>query len=267
MTECLAQLVRGSLTIRADHSLLARCYRWCVARLFRVNLFGDVYERLAEWHIGPPLSKNRRNWHLRIERTRILFIHVPKTGGTSISRTLYGSSIRHWSARYYVAAIPKLIDSLTVFTVIRDPVERFLSAYCYSINGGGDEAPIAKVFRSKYMGLESVDQALDQIEKAASPYDLDPIFRRQTWFICKSDMSILPQIVIPFELLESVYDVVPGFPRRPLGHLNRRKGVPPQLSKFQIERIRRYYAEDVRLSEMAREGFKRGAHEKLPRIA
>jgi hypothetical protein len=61
-----------------------------LARLFGVRKVADIHEKLADFGLAVPLgAKARRRLEL-IDRTGILFIHVPKNAGTSISSALYG---------------------------------------------------------------------------------------------------------------------------------------------------------------------------------
>lgn len=86
---------------------------------------------------------------LRINGKNILFIHVPKTGGSAIAEyyrkyttfSLERFQIGHWDKpcipRHYHGALlermisPDLID--VAFMVVRDPVERFVSDYKFYV--------------------------------------------------------------------------------------------------------------------------------------
>ncbi|WP_298972549.1 sulfotransferase family 2 domain-containing protein [uncultured Roseobacter sp.] len=54
----------------------------------------------------------------------VVFIHIPKTGGTSVRKALNGGIVQR-----YFGHIPDRYDGLFRFTIIRDPRERFLSAF------------------------------------------------------------------------------------------------------------------------------------------
>lgn len=66
-----------------------------------------------------------------------IFIHIPKTAGISIFMSLYGikgghSSISRWEEKIGKRKLEKYFK----FTVIREPTERFISAYNFLLNGG-----------------------------------------------------------------------------------------------------------------------------------
>jgi len=69
-----------------------------------------------------------------INNKRILFIHIPKTAGTSILSCLNDGKdfkIKHSLLKTYPSAI---LDSFIVFSVIRNPFDRFVSQWLYHTN-------------------------------------------------------------------------------------------------------------------------------------
>lgn len=72
---------------------------------------------------------------------KILFIHIPKTGGVSINRTLLNSlGGGHKSYIEYKREIEEnIFNELFIFSFVRNPVDRFLSAYNFLYGGGYDK--------------------------------------------------------------------------------------------------------------------------------
>ena len=70
-------------------------------------------------------------WH------NAIFIHIPKNGGTSILKALNMAPRRlHLPWYIYRQANKSFYDKAYKFAVIRDPLERLLSAYAYFLTGG-----------------------------------------------------------------------------------------------------------------------------------
>ena len=67
-----------------------------------------------------------------------LFIHIPKNAGTSISSVLYGRNLPHFTIEFYQKISPDIVNSVESFSVIRNPVDRFLSACKFILSGKTD---------------------------------------------------------------------------------------------------------------------------------
>ena len=76
-------------------------------------------------------------------RTESIFVHIPKTGGMSVARALYGDKLGHGShhsiADYQVAFSAREFRRYFKFTFVRNPWDRAYSAYSFLRRGGMDE--------------------------------------------------------------------------------------------------------------------------------
>jgi len=77
--------------------------------------------------------KFRKSWDQIPLDSDFLFIHIPKTGGSTLGKALYGDYINHVSARIHQLLDPDRYARMTVFTVVRHPAERFISAINHCI--------------------------------------------------------------------------------------------------------------------------------------
>ncbi len=69
---------------------------------------------------------------------KALFIHVPKTAGTSVQRSLFGREVvGHQTFRQYELASPRRqLTSLFKFAFVRNPWDRLVSAWAFLRDGG-----------------------------------------------------------------------------------------------------------------------------------
>ncbi|WP_417536884.1 hypothetical protein [Methylophaga sp.] len=143
-------------------------------------------KRLTSKKLGLPLRRE-------VHGSDLLFIHVPKNAGTTISTQLYGGHIGHRSARYYQSCDPDFFSRTKSFAIYRNPVDRFVSAFKYARKGGSQIVPASKhVIRF----ANSFDTARDCAQHIATlgsmaRDQLDPVFRSQSWYLCGDDQRLL----------------------------------------------------------------------------
>ncbi len=65
----------------------------------------------------------------QFRRDGAIFIHVPKCAGSALLDAWLGFQTGHVTAAEYRAADPRFFDRAYVFAFVRDPVDRFVSAY------------------------------------------------------------------------------------------------------------------------------------------
>lgn len=82
---------------------------------------------------------------------KCIFIHIPKTAGLSISKTLFGNYAgTHLSINHYIAKFGrKTVDKYFKFTFARNPWERLYSAFTFLKRGGINEKDME--FADKYL--------------------------------------------------------------------------------------------------------------------
>lgn len=219
-------------------------------RMFGVHLVGDIRERLSAAGVRPPLTAARRTRLRSIRQAGALFIHIPKNAGMSVSNALYGLQVKHASVRYYDCIAPELLDSVPSFALIRDPRDRFLSAWRYGRAGGTAHNRVSMPFRKTYMGFRGIDCALDHLESVRSIYQLDHIFRPQSWYIADRDGEIMVDRLFLLTDMSRASAAMPHLLPAAIPHLNRTATGKTTLTRMQEERLRALYPQDFRLFEM-----------------
>lgn len=82
----------------------------------------------------------------RIFETNMVFVHVPKCGGKSVVRDVYGLAEHDWFGHagisFYRAILgPKRFNAAFKFAFLRDPVGRCLSGFKFRQRGGFQSPP------------------------------------------------------------------------------------------------------------------------------
>ncbi|WP_246376268.1 sulfotransferase family 2 domain-containing protein [Gluconacetobacter aggeris] len=218
-----------------------------VTRLMGFRLPTDIHEWTARAGIRLPMGVKRRERMALIARRGVLFVHVPKNAGTSIATALYGRALSHESIRYFQGVVPDLVRDLPSFAILRDPVERFLSAYSYARNGGTRDRMVAPAFRDRYMGFQSLDDALDHVEQARSVYGMDHIFRPQSWYVTGRAGKPAVRHLLRIQDVAHLSDLMPELGPIRLPRLN--EGRPHSLvpTDRQRARIQAIYRQDIAL--------------------
>ena len=101
---------------------------------YKVNLksaFVFVKKAARASYIG--LLLERVIVRISVMRTNTIFIHIPKCGGMSFSKSLYGLSLGHKDVEYFR---PLFKTGREIIFIYRDPVDRFRSAWNYALYSG-----------------------------------------------------------------------------------------------------------------------------------
>lgn len=239
-----------------------------IAAVMGVRMTDDVYERLSDFHCGNALLLGSgRRIPLRVIRDRgLLFIHIPKNAGTSISTALYGMPISHRTIRYYQTFAPELFHHVKSFAVLRNPVDRFLSALEFGRRGGTEDVGTHPRFWADYARFKSVDWVLEYIERQIrrSPYQLDNPLRPQSWFVRGHDGEIAVDALFLLERFERVKEFLAAFGCREVGHANRTDRIVNELLPAQVSALQELYRDDFALVERVRSATRDCPAEKAP---
>lgn len=91
---------------------------------------GYMLSALPFWAIRPAIRYYYGNvWNELPDKAKVLFIHIPKCAGTSVTRVLYDKDMGHRPAALYLAADSVRFNSIPSFAIIRNPYDRFCSIF------------------------------------------------------------------------------------------------------------------------------------------
>jgi Sulfotransferase family len=213
----------------------------------------DIYDKFctsfpaamrAFWWRIPPAMRARN----------LIFVHVPRVAGTSIVQALYGEGcIHHYSMRYYRAVHPQFARKAGSFALLRDPFERFASAYAFVRAGGTSASRLSDVFVRQTSGVRTVDDYLCFLEGRRA-LDLDFVMRPQSWFICdcESSMPLVKNLFLLGEDAAALSAYLAPQKVGPLPWLNRAPRPALLLNAGQRRRVELLYADDFVLIDSVR---------------
>lgn len=142
------------------------------------------------------------------DKHRFVYIHIPKTGGKSVSRMLGVTRTVHLGVRDYEILLGEKINEYTFLATVRDPIQRFISAWNYILQGGNGskENLLRRDILNSYGDINSF--ILEGVE--SSGLINHNFFRSQVSFI-KNDSGHIDDSVtiIKVENLSEVSSVIP----------------------------------------------------------
>lgn len=221
--------------------------------LFGVDQYADIFERLA---LAPRTGAfswalPERRLPADIAEAPLLFIHVPKNGGTSVKRALYRSDPGHATLRYYERFFPASLAHKETLALIRDPVDRFLSGFDFLMNGGGGDVRIQPRPLRRMQQVRTTDDFLDFIETAGGDWlKVDTFARPQHWYIANSRNQIGVNHLWLLERSKPLTEFLGVYGIQTLPHANRTRRQDRSLTEEQIERLKRLYPEDFALYDL-----------------
>lgn len=222
-------------------------------RLFGAWYEEDIYDQFCVRF--PHLMRLFRGRIPHAMRARnLVFVHVPRVAGTSIVRALYGQGcIHHHSMRYFAALDPAFARDADSFALLRDPFDRFASAFAFVRAGGADDSRLSDVFLRQTETLKTVDDYLSFLE-GRGPLDLDFVMRPQSWFVTDAGAGevLVKDLFLLGEDSAALADYLAPHGAGQLPWLNRAPREHLLLTQSQRRRIERLYADDFALIDSVR---------------
>lgn len=182
------------------------------------------------------------------ERYKCIFIHVTKSAGTSIAKSLFNELPYHYTAiQYRVIFGRKTFENYFKFAFVRNPWDRLYSAYSYLCGGGWDKND-AEWYRKNLSRISDFNAfVLDWLEPENLKNHLH--LMPQSHFICDSRDRPLLDYLGYFETLPKDFDYISqqiGC-KGQLSHFNasKRKNYTEVYSKDAIEKVGFLYRRDI----------------------
>jgi len=129
----------------------------------------------------------------------VIYIHIPKTGGTSIRRSIIKDRDNsHSTAIAYRRKDPEFFSTAYKFTIVRNPLDRVVSMYHYSTQRKKKH----KIFESQCF-LDFCNELRDNFCRAIGPATFP-----QFYWITDEYGKIMVDDIFPFEHIAPAIEIV-----------------------------------------------------------
>lgn len=193
------------------------------------------------------------------DETESLFVHIPKTAGISVYKSLYAQSALygHAPALAFQFRDPIKFDKYFKFSFIRNPTERFASAF-YFLKAGGLTAQDDAWSSLNLFGIETPDDLLVSMQ---NPFRRAAIiswkhFIPQSWYISGRDRAISLDFIGRVDSFEqSLLEISKRLDRPPCSTVQINRSSRPRITRLHPEaqrRLERIYHSDFELFESLR---------------
>jgi len=177
-----------------------------------------------------------------------LLVHIPKTGGTSISRRLYGRNLPHHRAISWQRRFEFDYDDWCRFAVLREPVSRFLSAWRFTKAGGSSMILNSRFEMAQLAPMEPLEGLLERFENDPDLLRAVPAFRPQVEFVTDIEGKMMVDRLFVMDSDEhSSERLAEWLSVEPIPHLNKSAPTSDPLDPGLEDRIRALYADDLAL--------------------
>jgi len=156
----------------------------------------------------------------------VIFIHIPKNGGTSINQALYGRFMGHYSAKQILQTAPNLFNALPTFAISRNPWDRCASAYRFAKSGVAKNAPknLAMTYHPDYdsINFSTFEKFVCDWLPRQNLKKTDFVFRPQLSFVDGGNKKPIVDFIGQLENISEVVDFISQATNRELkiGHSN-----------------------------------------------
>jgi len=120
-------------------------------------------------------------------QTGVVFIHVPRTAGTSVSNEIYGRFIGHFGLDDLLAVAPAGVKALPRFAIARNPWDRLVSAWTLAAardqQAASTEVRVQRPRQYAVPTFASFERFVEEWLPARRLDKLDGIFRPQHCYL------------------------------------------------------------------------------------
>jgi len=179
------------------------------------------------------------------DEARAIFVHIPKAAGKSVGMAVFGDDKPgHYYATDYRFADKRKFSEYFTFSFVRNPVDRFLSAYYFLKSGRGTRQDTS-FFNRELSRFTSIDSVVGEWLDERSVY-FWPHFVPQVDYLTDSNGSVIVDFVGKVESFERDFNIIATSLGciRSVGKVNSGVYERPAISKDLKKKIMSIYAFD-----------------------
>lgn len=183
----------------------------------------------------------------------LVFFHVPRTAGTSISSALYGMPVNHFPIAEMTPLIPPALDALPRFAIVRIPWDRAVSAWSFARMEISSDRRVAvrNAWRYRIPQFRTFEHFVHDWLARQDLRRVDGMFRQQASFLVDADGSLPLDHIGRFENLPATESWLRAHSpaMRTIPHLNAAPREPYRAHYTPASRdaIARIYGRDIAL--------------------
>lgn len=184
------------------------------------------------------------------DQRQCIFVHITKTAGTSVAKSLFGELPYHYTASQYRVIFGRRdFNRYFKFAFARNPWDRLYSAWSYLKGGGWDDND--RIWAETH--LADTDDFNEFVLHWLTPDRLTAHlhFQPQSHFLCDRHGRLLIDYLGYFETLQADFHIIRNRinPGAELPHTNRssRQDYRDIYTPAAVERVAALYAQDIAL--------------------
>ena len=207
-------------------------------KLIKKIIPDDVICQLRYWqkksHYKSLRNRDQEYTLKGYDEYKCIFVHIPKTGGKSVSRAIFGNlgGGHNHIRKYKIVFGPYTFRKYYKFAFVRNPYSRLVSAYIFLSNGGDDKYD-RDWANEHIVHYESFDNFVRNWINPANIFKKSH-FKPQVHYICNDKLQVEVDYVGRFEELEKDFQHICGI-------LNIERELPHYNSSNKTKRWKEYY--------------------------
>lgn len=206
-------------------------------RRYKSKLYSSVKNVLLDTNKIPNIAKDKG----------VLFIHIPKAAGSTVSLGLYGIQIGHKKAKEYYWFDKKEYDAIKTFAFVRDPIDRFESSYYFIMSGGMTKGDMVNK-DSYFSGFDDINDFVNSLTLEFIESGKIIHFLPQYEFIFNDGCCIVDKVFKLEEISDKdlLSEVGFSFPKKSRNRTDY-SGERVALNESSIKRLKELYSRDYYL--------------------